>query len=172
MPHALLIHEAPGAGGEWLAYWAAQLVLCAHLERAPCGARVAYAPVRRSQHPDLALLGLQERATQIRIDQLAGGAGDPAGSAERWARRASAPPASACSSASRITVRPRRRSRRIWPGRSPATRLPIPCRPIRALPVALITPSDLPGSPGGEPARHCAIAADRPRPARSRRRNT
>src|SRR5207248_9769550 len=28
MPHALLIHEAPGAGGEWLATWAAQLVPC------------------------------------------------------------------------------------------------------------------------------------------------
>ena len=25
MPHALLIHEAPGAGGEWLANWIAQL---------------------------------------------------------------------------------------------------------------------------------------------------
>ena len=28
MPHALLIHEAPGAGGDWLAIWTAQLVLC------------------------------------------------------------------------------------------------------------------------------------------------
>ena len=70
MPHALLIHEAPGAGGEWLAYWAAQLVLCEHPERAPCGACVACERVRRLQHPDLALLGLQERATQIRIEQV------------------------------------------------------------------------------------------------------
>ena len=37
MPHALLIHEAPGAGGEWLATWAAALVLCARNKPAPCG---------------------------------------------------------------------------------------------------------------------------------------
>ncbi len=30
LPHALLIHEAPGAGGEWLAGWAARMVLCTH----------------------------------------------------------------------------------------------------------------------------------------------
>ena len=28
MPHALLIHESPGAGGDWLAAWTARLVLC------------------------------------------------------------------------------------------------------------------------------------------------
>ena len=26
MPHALLIHEAPGAGGDWLASWVARLI--------------------------------------------------------------------------------------------------------------------------------------------------
>jgi hypothetical protein len=36
MPHALLIHEAPGAGGEWLAKWIARLLL----------------KTDRDQHPD------------------------------------------------------------------------------------------------------------------------
>ena len=70
MPHALLIHEAPGAGGEWLAYWAAQLVLCAHPQRAPCGDCPACGHVARRQHPDLMVLGPQERSTQIRIEQV------------------------------------------------------------------------------------------------------
>ena len=35
LPHALLIHEAPGSGGEWLALWCAQLVLCAAARRRP-----------------------------------------------------------------------------------------------------------------------------------------
>src|SRR6202030_2331892 len=38
-PHALLIHEAPGAGGEWLATPAAQPVLCPHNAQAACGGR-------------------------------------------------------------------------------------------------------------------------------------
>ena len=70
MPHALLIHEAPGAGGQWLAYWAAQLLLCTDPPHAPCGQCAACAHVRRGQHPDLMVLGLQERATQIRIEQV------------------------------------------------------------------------------------------------------
>ncbi|MFZ1100668.1 MAG: hypothetical protein WAN26_14835, partial [Steroidobacteraceae bacterium] len=37
LPHALLIHEAPGAGGDWLALWAARLALCARPAEAPCG---------------------------------------------------------------------------------------------------------------------------------------
>jgi DNA polymerase-3 subunit delta' len=41
LPHALLIHEAPGAGGEWLALWAASLVLCRNHAAAPCGTCVA-----------------------------------------------------------------------------------------------------------------------------------
>ena len=37
LPHALLIHEAPGAGGDWLAHWAARLALCERPAQAPCG---------------------------------------------------------------------------------------------------------------------------------------
>ena len=69
-PHAVLIHEAPGAGGEWLALWAAQLVLCTQPTQAPCGQCPACRHVARRQHPDLALLGPLEEATQIRIEQV------------------------------------------------------------------------------------------------------
>jgi DNA polymerase-3 subunit delta' len=70
MPHALLIHEAPGAGGEWLATWTAQLVLCQHRERAPCGACTSCQRVPAGQHPDLLNLRLIEESRQIRIEQV------------------------------------------------------------------------------------------------------
>ena len=70
MPHALLIHEAPGAGGEWLAYWTAQLVLCAHPDRAPCGDCPACRHLRQRQHPDLIPVAPQGNSTQIRIEQV------------------------------------------------------------------------------------------------------
>jgi DNA polymerase-3 subunit delta' len=54
MPHALLIHEAPGAGGEWLANWIARLVL--HTER--------------DQHPDWISIRPIEESRQIRIEQV------------------------------------------------------------------------------------------------------
>jgi DNA polymerase-3 subunit delta' len=70
LPHALLIHEAPGAGGEWLAVWAAQLALCQHPERAPCGTCTACSRVARLAHPDLTLLRAVEDSRQIRIEQV------------------------------------------------------------------------------------------------------
>ncbi len=65
-----LIHEAPGAGGEWLALWAARLVLCEHPERAPCGQCRACRRVLARAHPDLSFLGLEEDSKQIRIEQV------------------------------------------------------------------------------------------------------
>jgi DNA polymerase III subunit delta' len=70
MPHALLIHEAPGTGGEWLALWAAALVLCEHPHRAPCGSCRACRRVRARAHPDLLFLGLEEESRQVRIEQV------------------------------------------------------------------------------------------------------
>jgi len=70
MPHGLLIHEAPGAGGDWLATWIAQLVLCTQGERAPCGECNACRRVAAGQHPDLLELRLQEESKQIRIEQV------------------------------------------------------------------------------------------------------
>jgi len=54
MPHALLIHEAPGAGGEWLANWIAQLVL----------------KTDRNQHPDWINVRPIDESRQIRIEQV------------------------------------------------------------------------------------------------------
>ena len=70
MPHALLIHEAPGAGGDWLALWSAQLVLCTQRERAPCGVCLACQRVAAGQHPDVTTLRLIEDSQQIRIEQV------------------------------------------------------------------------------------------------------
>ena len=70
MPHALLIHEAPGAGGEWLATWAAQLVLCQRGTPGPCGACAACRRVWAHQHPDLAWVRPAEDSQQIRIEQV------------------------------------------------------------------------------------------------------
>jgi DNA polymerase III subunit delta' len=70
LPHALLVHEAPGAGAEWLALWAAQLVLCRHPERAPCGSCEGCRRVSARAHPDLTWIGLPEDSRQLRIDEV------------------------------------------------------------------------------------------------------
>ena len=70
LPHALLIHEAPGAGGDWLAKWVAQLVMCQKPSQAPCGACPGCHWVATAQHPDLLLLQPVEESTQIRIEQI------------------------------------------------------------------------------------------------------
>ena len=70
LAHALLIHEAPGTGGEWLATWTAQLVLCQNPDRAPCGTCAACRRVVALQHPDLIWVRPQEDSRQIRIEQI------------------------------------------------------------------------------------------------------
>jgi len=72
MPHALLIHDSPGAGGEWLADWAARLALCLTPAEAPCGHCAGCKRVASGQHPDLLHVGLIEESKQIRIDQVRG----------------------------------------------------------------------------------------------------
>ena len=70
LPHALLIHEAPGSGGEWLASWLARLVLCREPAQAPCGHCAACRRVAARSHPDLTWLALEEESRQIRIEQV------------------------------------------------------------------------------------------------------
>ena len=70
MPHALLIHEAPGSGGDWLAKWVSRLVLCQSSTGAPCGACPSCHRVAGAQHPDLLLLQPIEDSRQIRIEQV------------------------------------------------------------------------------------------------------
>ncbi len=70
LPHALLIHEAPGAGGEWLATWVAQLLLCQEGARAPCGACAGCRRVWALLHPDVIWVRAAEDSRQIRIEQV------------------------------------------------------------------------------------------------------
>jgi len=53
-PHALLIHEAPGAGGDWLANWIARLLL----------------RTERDVHPDWINVRPVDESQQIRIEQV------------------------------------------------------------------------------------------------------
>jgi DNA polymerase-3 subunit delta' len=70
MPHALLIHEAPGTGGDWLAGWAAALVLCEPRKAAPCGKCTACRRTAGLLHPDVNWVRPQEDSRQIRIEQV------------------------------------------------------------------------------------------------------
>ncbi len=71
LPHALLIHEAPGSGGEWLAGWVARLVLCSSRSgSAPCERCAACQRALQGQHPDLTFVRPLESSAQIRIEQV------------------------------------------------------------------------------------------------------
>jgi DNA polymerase III subunit delta' len=71
LPHALLIHDAvAGAGGDWLANWAASVALCLSPDDAPCGKCAGCVRVANNQHPDLARLVPIEDSKQLRIEQV------------------------------------------------------------------------------------------------------
>src|SRR5579862_9333739 len=70
LPHALLIHEAPGAGGDWLAEWVARLVLCETRGEEPCGQCRACRRVSAHQHADLYWVAPEEDSRQLRIEQV------------------------------------------------------------------------------------------------------
>jgi DNA polymerase-3 subunit delta' len=70
LPHALLVHEAPGTGGEWLAGWAARMVLCTTRAEAPCGHCGSCQRAAQGQHPDLTFVRPLETSAQIRIEQI------------------------------------------------------------------------------------------------------
>jgi DNA polymerase III subunit delta' len=70
LPHALLIHEAPGSGGDCLALWAARLALCARPGEAPCGSCTACRRAAALSHPDLTRVVPLEESRQIRIEQV------------------------------------------------------------------------------------------------------
>lgn len=69
LPHALLIQDAPGAGGAQLALLAAQTALCAEAQ-APCGRCRECLRVAARAHPDLWFLGPEEDSIQIKVDQV------------------------------------------------------------------------------------------------------
>ena len=70
VPHAVLIQDAPGAGGGQLGLWLAMLLLCTAPEsERPCGVCSACASVLGDRHPDFTRVGLVEDSKQIRIEQ-------------------------------------------------------------------------------------------------------
>ena len=70
LPHALLIHDAAGAGGDWLANWASSLALCTNRAVAPCGQCDGCRRVAADQHPDLTRVVPIEESKQLRIEQV------------------------------------------------------------------------------------------------------
>ena len=70
MPHALLVHGASGSGQSALAVWVAQLVLCDRPRQAPCNVCPSCVLFVAGNHPDLRVLGIEEKATEIKIDQV------------------------------------------------------------------------------------------------------
>jgi len=70
MPHALMIHDSPGAGGDWLANWAATLALCTNKAEAPCGRCDGCKRVANQQHPDFTQVIPTEDSKQLRIEQV------------------------------------------------------------------------------------------------------
>ncbi len=69
LPQALLIQDAPGAGGEHLALLAASVALCP-AEDYPCGRCRDCVRVLARSHPDLWLVAPEEDAIQIKVDQI------------------------------------------------------------------------------------------------------
>jgi DNA polymerase-3 subunit delta' len=68
-PAALLIHEQPGSGGEWLARFAATTALCRR-DSAPCGECEDCRRSEAGMHPDLLLVAPTEDSNYIRIEQV------------------------------------------------------------------------------------------------------
>jgi DNA polymerase III subunit delta' len=71
MPHALLLHEAPGAGGELFATYAAQLLLCTGATPA-CGQCRSCQRIARNEHPDYRIIvpDPELKLGQITVDQV------------------------------------------------------------------------------------------------------
>jgi DNA polymerase-3 subunit delta' len=71
MPHALLLHEAPGAGGALFATFAAQLLLCTGTTPA-CGQCRSCQRIARNEHPDYRIIvpDPELKLGQITVDQV------------------------------------------------------------------------------------------------------
>ena len=70
LPHALMIHDTPGGGGDWLAEWAASVALCVAPSDQPCGKCIGCTRVANNQHPDLVRVHPTEDSKQLRIEQV------------------------------------------------------------------------------------------------------
>jgi DNA polymerase-3 subunit delta' len=69
LPHALLIQDVHGGGGEELALLAAQVALCRN-EPGACGTCADCNRAAARTHPDLWSVGLEEDSKQIKVEQI------------------------------------------------------------------------------------------------------
>jgi len=70
LPHSLLVLSVPGLGAEHLANWITALVLCESLRPRPCDACPSCRLLRSDSHPDAHVVRLEDKAQQIKVDQV------------------------------------------------------------------------------------------------------
>jgi DNA polymerase-3 subunit delta' len=70
LPHGILLYGPAGAGQSGLALWAAQLFLCEAPGREPCGRCPSCVLFLAGNHPDFYSLELEEKASNIKVDQV------------------------------------------------------------------------------------------------------
>jgi len=70
LPHSTLLLSSPGLGAEQFANWMAALGLCESQTAPPCGVCASCALLRPDSHPDYHVVRLEEKAKQIKVDQV------------------------------------------------------------------------------------------------------
>jgi DNA polymerase-3 subunit delta' len=70
LPHSLLLLSAPGLGALEFAQFLSAWVLCESAHHRPCGTCAACRLLRADSHPDIHRIGLEEKAQQIKIEQV------------------------------------------------------------------------------------------------------
>lgn len=71
VPHAVLIVGPAGIGKRPIADWIAATILCERPDAAgPCGRCATCALVAAATHPDLAILGIDDDASSIKVEQI------------------------------------------------------------------------------------------------------
>jgi DNA polymerase-3 subunit delta' len=69
-PHSVLLLSTPGLGAESFAHWLTALALCESADDPPCGACASCSLLRSDTHPDYYPINLQDKAQQIKVDQI------------------------------------------------------------------------------------------------------
>jgi DNA polymerase-3 subunit delta' len=70
LPHSILMLSPPGLGAELLANWISAFTLCDSPEPRPCGTCAACRLLNVDSHPDHHLIRLEEKAQQIKVEQV------------------------------------------------------------------------------------------------------
>ena len=70
MPHSLLLLSAPGLGALQFAQWIIAFALCESADERPCGSCAACQLLRADSHPDIHRIGLEEKAQQVKVEQV------------------------------------------------------------------------------------------------------